>query len=62
MFKANYWTECRVPNRGVKEGTEGVEGVCNPIRITTISTNQTPQELPGTKSETKEYTLLQLHM
>jgi hypothetical protein len=45
-FTANHWTERGgVPNRGVKERTEGVEGICNPIGRTTISTNQTPQEL-----------------
>jgi hypothetical protein len=33
--------EHRVPNRGVRKGTEGVEGVCNLIGRT-ISTNQTP--------------------
>jgi hypothetical protein len=47
---------------GVREKTEGVEKVCNPIGRTTISTNQTPPELPGTKPSTKEYTWLQLHM
>jgi hypothetical protein len=62
MFEANHWTECRVPNREVREKTEGVEGVCNPIGRTTISTNQTHPELPGTKPSTKEYTWLQLHM
>jgi hypothetical protein len=30
--------------------------VCNPIGKTTISTNQTPPELPGTQPPTKEYT------
>jgi hypothetical protein len=43
MLTANYWIEHGVPNRGVREGTEGVEGVCNPIGRTTISTNQTPR-------------------
>jgi hypothetical protein len=33
--------ESRVPNRGVRERTEGVEGVCNPTGRTTVSTNQT---------------------
>jgi hypothetical protein len=47
--------------RGVRGETEGVEGVCNPVEKTTISNNQTPQELPGTKPSTKEYTWLQLH-
>jgi hypothetical protein len=59
MLEANHWTEHRVPNRRVREKTEGV---CNLIGRTTISTNQTPPELPGTKPSTKEYTWLQLHM
>jgi hypothetical protein len=36
-----------VPNRGVRERTKGVEGVCNPIGRTTISMNQTPQNSQG---------------
>jgi hypothetical protein len=43
MLTANHWTEHRNPNGGVREMTEGVEGVCNPIGRTTISTNQTPR-------------------
>jgi hypothetical protein len=35
------WTERRVPYGGVRERTEGVEEVFNPIGRTTISTNQT---------------------
>jgi hypothetical protein len=65
MLAANNWTEHGVPNRGIKERTEGVSGVCKPIGRTTISTNQTAPpspELPGTKASTKEYTWLQLHM
>jgi hypothetical protein len=50
------------PIEELREGTEGVEGLWNPIGSTTISTNQTPPELPGTKPSTKEYTWLQLHM
>jgi hypothetical protein len=66
MLAANHWTECGFPNGGVRERTEGVEGVHNPI-IKTISTNQLPpphteRELSGTKPSTKEYTWLQLHM
>ena len=34
---------CTTPNGGVRERTEGAEGVCNPIEKTTISTNQTLQ-------------------
>jgi hypothetical protein len=42
MLGTNYWTEHGVPNGGVREMTEGAEGVYNPIERTTISTNQTP--------------------
>jgi hypothetical protein len=31
------------PIEELRERPEGVEGVCNPIGRTTISTNQTPQ-------------------
>jgi hypothetical protein len=47
MLAANHWTECSILNRRVKEGTEGVGGVCNPIGRTTISTNQIPQNSQG---------------
>jgi hypothetical protein len=54
------------PIGGARERNEGIEGVCNPIGRTTISTNQTltpTSELPGTKPSTKEYsTQLQLGM
>ena len=36
----NHWTEHRVPNGGARERTQGAEGVCSPIRGTTIWTNQ----------------------
>jgi hypothetical protein len=53
-------TELRDPNRGIRARIVGAEGICNPTRRTTISTNQTPpppkKNLPGTKSPTKEYT------
>jgi len=52
---ANHWTEQGDSNGGVREKTEGAEGVCNPIGRT-ISINQTPPELPGTKPPTNEYT------
>ena len=42
MLIAILWTGCGVPNRGVRERTEGVEGFCNSIGRTTVSTNQTP--------------------
>ena len=54
------------PNGGLRERTEGAEGVCNPIGWTSISTNQISPEFPGTKPPTKEYTRRdpwpQLHM
>jgi hypothetical protein len=66
MLAANHWTYHGVHNEGVREKTEGAEGVCNSIGRTIISTNQTPPELPRTKPPTKEYTWslpwLQLHM
>jgi hypothetical protein len=39
MLAANYWTEHGVPKGGLRERTEEVEGVCNHIGKTTISTN-----------------------
>ncbi|XP_076796740.1 uncharacterized protein LOC117715751 isoform X2 [Arvicanthis niloticus] len=42
----NHWKEHGVPNGGVRERTEGAEGVCNPIGRT-ISTNQTRQSSQG---------------
>jgi hypothetical protein len=55
MFPVDHWTEQRVPNRRVRERTEGIEGVCNHIGRTTLSINQIPYspELPGTKPSTK---------
>jgi hypothetical protein len=58
MLTVNHYIEHGVPNRGFRERAEGVEGVCNPIGRTIISTNQNPLELPANK----EYTWLQLHM
>jgi len=52
MPAANHWTEHGDPNGGVREKTEGAEGVCNPIGRTTISTNQT-SEFSGTKQPTR---------
>jgi len=65
MLAANHQTEHGNPNGRIREKTEGAEGVCNTIeRIT--STNRTSAELPGTKSQTNEYTWrdpwLQPHM
>jgi hypothetical protein len=62
MLAANYWSEGQVLNGGIRERTERDEGDCNPTGRTTISTNQSPQELPGTKPSTKEYTWLPLYM
>jgi hypothetical protein len=45
MLTANHRTDHTVPNEGVRERTEGAEGVCNPIGRTTISTNQSSQGL-----------------
>jgi hypothetical protein len=50
---ANHWTEHRIPKGGVRERTEGPDEVCKPIGRTAISTNQTPSELPGTKTSTR---------
>ena len=62
MLATNHWTEHRDSNGGVSKRTVGAEGVFNPIGRTTISTNQTSLELPGTKPSTNKYTWLQLHM
>jgi hypothetical protein len=40
MLTANHWTEHRVPNAGVREKTEGAEGVCIPIGKTAIQTTK----------------------
>jgi hypothetical protein len=55
MHTAKHWTEHGDPNGEVRARTVGAEGVCNLIRRT-ISTNQTPPKLPGTKPPTKECT------
>jgi hypothetical protein len=43
MLTANHWTEHNVPDGGIKERTEGDEGVCNPKGRTRISTRETPR-------------------
>ena len=53
MLAANHWTEYRVPDGGVGEGTEGVEGVCSPMEGAAVPTGQTPRELWGTGPPTK---------
>jgi hypothetical protein len=47
MLTANHWTERGVPNRGIRERTEGVEGGLQLHRRTTISTNQSPKSSQG---------------
>jgi hypothetical protein len=54
MLTANHLTDHVVPNRGVRERTEGAEGACHPIGRRTISTNQSFQGLnhqPGVHME-----------
>jgi hypothetical protein len=46
MFSANHYTECGVPNGGIRESTEGAEVVCNPIEK-----QQYIPELPGRQRE-----------
>jgi len=66
MLAANHRTENGVPNGGIRKRTQGAEEVCTHLGRTTISANQTPPELSGTKPPTKEYTWsnpwLQQHM
>jgi hypothetical protein len=49
MLATNHWTEHRVPSGGVKERTEGAEGVWS----TTIWTNQYPQSSQGLNHQVK---------
>jgi len=55
MLTANHQTEHRDPNGEVRRRTEGAEGVYNPIRRTTISTNQIlyPQSSQGLNHHSK---------
>ena len=53
MLAANHRTENGDPNGGVRERTEGTEGVCSPIGGRKISTNQTPQSFQGLKHQPK---------
>jgi hypothetical protein len=43
MLTVIYWMEHRTPNEGARESTLGAKGVSNPIRGSTIWTNQYPQ-------------------
>jgi len=56
MLATNHRTEQGDPNGGDRAKTEGAEGVCNLIGRNTISINQNPPELPGTKPLINEYT------
>jgi hypothetical protein len=42
MHKLNHQTKLKDPNGRVSGRAEEAEEICNPIRSTTISTNQTP--------------------
>ena len=48
-----HWTVHRVPNEGVRERTQGAEGVCSPIRGTTIWTNEYPLNSQGLNHQPK---------
>ena len=50
MIAVNHWTEHRVPDGGVEEGTEGAEGVCIPMEGAMVSTSQTPRNSRGLES------------
>jgi hypothetical protein len=52
MLAANHGTEHSDPIGGIRERTEGAEGVCNPIGGT-ISTNQIPQISQGLNHQPK---------
>jgi hypothetical protein len=46
-FTVNHWTEHRVPDGGVGEGSEEAEGICSPVgRGATVSAGQNPRA-PG---------------
>jgi hypothetical protein len=53
MLAVNLWTELGVPNKGVRERTEGVEGACKLKGITTISTNKISQSCQGLSHQPK---------
>jgi hypothetical protein len=50
------------PMEKLEKGLKGLKGFATPIGRKTVSTNQTPLEVPGTKPSTKVYTWLQLHV
>jgi hypothetical protein len=47
MFAANHWTERRVPDGGVGEGTEGAEEVCSPMGWGSNNVNPPATPHPG---------------
>jgi hypothetical protein len=53
MLESNHWTKHEVPNGGIRERTEGAEGVYYPIGKTTMSTNQTLQRSQGLNQQPK---------
>jgi hypothetical protein len=54
MLIAIHWTEHRIPNEGVRESTQGAEGISSPIGGTTISTNQYLQSSLGLNHQSKK--------
>ena len=58
MLSANHYTEHMIPNGGVRERTEGAEGVFN-FTGRTISTNQTP---PTPAQSSQELNHQRVHM
>ena len=53
MLIDNPCIEHLFPNEGVRERTEGDEGVCHPIGRTTITFNQYPQNSHRINNQTK---------
>jgi hypothetical protein len=47
MITANHWTESRILDGGVGEGTEGAEWVFSPMEEATVLTGQTLSPGPG---------------
>jgi hypothetical protein len=60
MYTAKYWTEHGESEGEIMARTVGVEGVCNLIGRTTISTNHSPTKLPVTKPPTKGHPQVQI--
>ena len=44
MLKVSYWNEVGVPNGGVEEGTEGVEGACSNNIVNRLDPPRAPRE------------------